>query len=72
VTRAEKHDQALAKTRAALAKPMTTKEAAAALETTIPTIVAHIQELRRRGVAFKETRVRLSFHGAPAVRYQAT
>jgi len=72
MTRQEKHDAALARTRAALAKPMTTREAAAALQTTIPTIVAHIQALRRQGVVIKETQARLSFHGGLATRYQAT
>lgn len=72
MTRSEKHDAALARTREALAKPMTTREAADALGTTIPTVVAHIQELERRGVVFKKTQVRLSFHGGLATRYQAT
>lgn len=70
MTRQEKHDAAIAKTRAALAKPMTTREAAEALETTIPTVVAHIQALKRHGVTIKETQIRLSFHGGAATRYQ--
>lgn len=69
MTRAEKHQQALDRTRALLVKPHSTREAADALGTTIPTVVAHIQALKRQGVRFKETRAALSFHGPAAVRY---
>jgi biotin operon repressor len=69
MSREAKHAAALARTKSALATPMTTKEAAEALGTTIPTIVAHIAALRRQGVKITEKRVRLSLHGPPAVRY---